>query len=125
MPVIQAFVDGKGIQVKIDKEWKDISVFNFAQMNVDKYRIKPEPKYRPFEDAEECWQEMQKHQPFGWLKGKEAEGYATMQGIALDSSRHTLLVAVSTEAVYIYVDKAMERYDFADGEPFGVKEEGV
>lgn len=34
--------------------------------NPDSYRIKPEPKYRPFKDAEECWQEMLKHEPFGY-----------------------------------------------------------
>ena len=30
------------------------------------YRIKPE--YRPFANAEECWCEMLKHKPFGWVE---------------------------------------------------------
>ena len=123
-----AYADGKEVEfMNSDGEvWADVDnpAFNWYG-NISRYRVKYEPKYRPFEDAEECRQEMYKHQPFGWLKGKEAEGYATIQGIASDSSRHKLLVAVSTEAVYISADKAMERYDFADGEPFGVKEEGV
>lgn len=29
-----------------------------------------EPKYRPFKDIEECWNEMKKHEPFGYVKSK-------------------------------------------------------
>ena len=39
----------------------------------NKYRIKPEPKYRPFKDAKECWAEMQKHLPIGWLTFQNGE----------------------------------------------------
>lgn len=35
-------------------------------MNPQDYRIKPE--YRPFKDAKECFEEMQKHKPYGWVK---------------------------------------------------------
>lgn len=68
MPIIQAFAEGKTIQAAGGRGWYDVDNINF---NSCKYRIKPEPKYRPFNDAEECWQEMQKHQPFGWVKYKE------------------------------------------------------
>lgn len=27
-----------------------------------------EPSYRPFKNQEECWNEMLKHEPFGWVK---------------------------------------------------------
>ncbi len=39
----------------------------------DGYRIKPESKYRPFKDEKECWQEMQKHQPIGWITFQDGE----------------------------------------------------
>lgn len=47
-------------------DWTEIKEIGYWD-NIE-YRIKPEPKYRPFKDAEECWNEMQKHQPFGWTK---------------------------------------------------------
>ncbi len=75
LPIIQAFAEGKTIQVKAsDGLWYgregENCEFNF---NADPqvYRIKSEPKYRPFENKEECWQEMLKHEPFGWVKYKE------------------------------------------------------
>ena len=49
LPIIQAFAEGKVIQFKssITNEWRD---FNEPAFNglPDNYRIKPEPKYRPF-----------------------------------------------------------------------------
>lgn len=81
------------------------------------YRIKPDPKYRPFKDAEECWQEMQKHQPFGWVKMKDTEsGYYILKGIA------NQVVIGLNETPFSY-KKVFEDYIFADGIPFGVKVE--
>jgi hypothetical protein len=67
-PIIQAFAEGKTIQVQEDINWCYLG--NNADFNLSpqRYRIKTEPKYRPFENKEECWQEMLKHQPFGWTK---------------------------------------------------------
>ena len=69
--VMQAYIDGKQIQFYDDtnKVWKDI--FDPDWFPSTFYRIKPQPKYRSFKNAEECWQEMLKHQPFGWIKCKE------------------------------------------------------
>lgn len=86
--------------------------------NNTEYRIKPESQYRPFKDTKECWQEMQKHQPFGWIKGKEGEHHSLITSIIADE-----------EEVYIngisgfVLDEIMEHYTFADGLPFGVKDE--
>ena len=74
LPIIKAFSEGKeieGIYKGIKSPW-----FKVEDMVFDggtKYRIKPEPAYRPFKDAEECWAEMQKHQPFGWVKSKQTQ----------------------------------------------------
>ena len=67
LPIIQAFAEGKTIQVKERGKWVDLDETDFSR-SIDEYRIKPEQKYRPFKTREECWQEMQKHQPFGWVK---------------------------------------------------------
>lgn len=80
-PILQAYADEKAIECRtkpgtistsIPNEWTEMKEIGF--WNGIEYRIKPEQKYRPFKDAEECWQEMQKHQPFGWVKCKEG-GY--------------------------------------------------
>ena len=69
LPVLQSFADGKTIErrcIKGDKYlWYDDEDPNFD--NDFEYRIKPGLKYRPFKNAEECWKEMQKHRPFGWV----------------------------------------------------------
>ena len=69
-PIIQAYAEGKAIESRCIKGdaslWYDDEDPSFD--NDFEYRIKPEPKFRPFKNAEECWQEMQKHQPFGWIK---------------------------------------------------------
>lgn len=76
LPIIQAFAEGKGVETKTGSGWISIENMSFAG-NPDSYRIKPEPKFRPFKDAEECWQEMLKHQPFGVVKDKYFANYQT------------------------------------------------
>ena len=71
------------------------------------YCIKPEPKYRPFKSTEECWDEMQKHQPFGWMKTK-----------SFPSEYH-----INNISKYIDFSNYFNVYTFADGSPFGIKEE--
>lgn len=63
MPIIKAFAEGKTIQFRE----RDIEEPSFDGC-INEYRIKPELKYRPFKNQEECWEEMLKHQPFGWLR---------------------------------------------------------
>lgn len=115
MPVIQAFADGKDVETKTSSGWISIENMSFAG-NPDSYRIKPEPKYRPFKDAEECWQEMQKHQPFGWVKCKE------------DGSLGLITLIISEENIFINgvgcnSERTMRGFTFADGNPFGILEE--
>ena len=79
LPILQAFADGKTIEsryIKGDKSlWYDDEDLSFD--NDLEYRIKPEPKYYPFANAEECWNELKKHQPFGWIKDKN-DGHLTL-----------------------------------------------
>ena len=83
LPIIQAFAEGKEIECRVEDKWhKVLEICN--ETNPQDYRIKPEPKYRPFKDAKECWQEMQKHQPFGWIKGKEGEHHSLITSIIAD-----------------------------------------
>ena len=121
-PFIKAFGEGKDIEIRSKNphaqlnDWAKMDEFIFGNFE---YRIKPEPKYRPFKDAEECWQEMQKHQPIGWIKSKEAteDVYFTITGLT-----NTCGVMLNSpegkrfSGLYDY-------YTFADRTPFGIKEE--
>ena len=125
LPILQAFVEGKEIQsLTSDNRWVDggefLSKFDIEVMvtNPEFFRIKPQPKYRPFQSAEECWQEMQKHQPFGWVK-TEAGEYRFIDRVT--SEIHLADQGKSYSAFC----GALESFTFADGEPFGAKEEGV
>lgn len=121
--ILQAHSEGKEIEFYSSdfNEWHTAAMTNIIGLidNVDSYRIKPEQKFRPFASAEECWAEMQKHQPFGWVK-----------------SRGRYFSIVSVDDVYAYLSDnyssaillaSKNSYNdntFADGTPFGVKVEG-
>ena len=74
--LMKAYVDGKQIQFFSILENKWVDTIDPSWLPCNRYRIKPEPNYRPFKNAEECWQEMQKHKPFGWIKNKNDGHYA-------------------------------------------------
>ena len=118
MPIIQAFAEGKTIQYYdslIDiADWEDCENPNFENLTY-KFRIKPEPTYRPFKDAEECWQEMLKHKPFGWVKSTLFKDFALVKRVT------TLYVEINRDIID-YKD-ALEKFTFADDNNFGVKVE--
>lgn len=122
MPLFQAIAEGKTIQWNDMGVWSDIDgddegfFLDTFVGNTVGYRIKPEPKYRPFKDAEECWQEMLKHQPFGWVKCKG------------DGSLGLITLIINEESIYINSigsnsERTMREFTFADGTPFGILEE--
>lgn len=133
-PILQAFAEGKTIETRrkpttdnngVTKDgWYEFN--NWTEMkeleywvNVE-YRIKPEPKYRPFANTEECWQEMLKHQPFGWVKNNNL-----YRNILETSDGAILLPSFPGEMFVFSFNKAKEKFTFADGQQFGVKiEEG-
>lgn len=126
MPILQALAEGKIIQFAATyKEWVDLDgdkdglLLETLINNPKSYRVKPEPKFRPFKDAEECWQEMLKHQPFGVVKDKYFANYQT----------HRAFTCLVTNGCHFrgYEDETFENSFknllFADGTPFGIKVE--
>ena len=76
LPIIEAYSEGKDIEIlNINDEWELLTdpVFDDEPC---RYGIKPEIKYRPFKSKEECWEEMKKFQPFGWVKDKYTDQYS-------------------------------------------------
>ena len=119
--VMQAYVEGKQIQYKDDEVWIDIDDPDWDWHNWE-YRIKPEPNYRPFRDSEECWQEMQKHRPFGWIKDKNDGHYAMITKVNADFDKKH--IAISGINIWT-LSETMCDYTFADGEPFGINIEDL
>ena len=114
LPIIQAFAEGKCVETKTGSGWINMENMSFAG-NPLQYRIKPEPKYRPFANAEECWKEMQKHQPFAWVKEKHSDRYSLITEV------NGLSIKVKEGCLFT---DSVKYYTFSDGFPFGVKVEG-
>ena len=120
-PFLQAFAKGEAIECRtkpiavkgtsVPNDWTEMTEIEF--WNNTEYRIKPEPKYRPFKDAKECWSEMLKHQPFGWVKSTLFKDLALVQRVT------TLYVEINRDIID-YKD-TLEKFTFADCTPFGVK----
>lgn len=109
-PIIKAYGEGKIIQyLSDDCIWEDREYLNFNSEPY-KYRIKPKIKYRPFKNVEECWEEMQKHQPFGWIKH-----------ITENETQKGYFIIEITNLTNFNIN--FKYFLFADGTPFGIKEE--
>ena len=119
LPIIQAFAEGKHIQWRNHcKKWIDVDERDglYTEFPSSIYRIKPEPTYRPFRTKEECWNEMLKHQPFGWVK--YGESIYSIQHIDSDS-----ITISDYEGLYSHeFNVSFVNSTFIDGTPFGVKE---
>ena len=116
--VMLAYADGKEIEYLCKDGWRVTTnaLFNWNN-DANYYRIKPEPKYRPFKNTEECWLEMQKHQPFGWVRYK-------MKPIVIGSIASLYDTEIEPyDACTSSYKEALQIFTFADGQPFGVKEE--
>ena len=125
LPIIQAWAEGKNIQFLSDGEWHDINQADFT-CYPDKYRIKPEQKYRPFKTQEECWNEMMKHHPFGWLKSKKDGRLRCIGEVSWSDEFETVCIALSTNLPSSRsADSVFEEYTFYDGTTFGINEEQI
>ena len=127
LPIIQAYAEGKQIQDAIEglTDWVDTDEINLEYEGQKiKHRIKPEPKYRPFKTQEECWNEMMKHRPFGWVKSKD-KGYFHLIGLVQFASEleDVMITFATSEQLARSSRSIYENYIFADGTPFGIKEE--
>lgn len=121
LPILQAFVEGKDIEFRRNSNgnkslWYDIrDEINLECSSDYEFRINTPPIYRPFANVEECWKEMLKHQPFGWLKDKE-DGHCAL----LTSVDNGDLCAINGYKGWNF-NGIRECFTFADGATFGIK----
>ena len=114
--VMEAYTNGKKIQyLNDDNGWIDAPNPLFDWDNCV-YRIKPEDTYRPFKTQEECWNEMLKHQPFGWVRSKK---YNALLWNVTSINKDDITIICD----YYKFHRAFECFEFTDGTPFGIKEE--
>lgn len=113
--ILQAFKEGKKIEILCDDDlwaWVDKShIFDFEH---NEYRIKPEPKLRPYKDAEEFLTAIKEH------------------GILKSYGLYYQPIFFDDKGVIIYAGSKIESYDFVelneyfawqDGSPCGVEED--
>ena len=122
LPIIQAFADGKTIEYRTSGgAWKVAQTPTWSSCLF--YRIKPEPKYRPFKTKEECWDEILKHQPFGWLKSKKNGSFCCIGEVSWSDAFRDVHITYSTnESLAHSTISVFNEYTFADGTPFGIRE---
>ena len=115
--IFNAYAEGKTIEVFLDLDWKWVEVpsdgYCFDVENKS-YRIKKEPKYRPFKNAKECLEEMRKHQPVGWVKSKKTSMFYCITTLGES------LIAINS--CYYKFNECYYNFNFADGQPLGIKE---
>ena len=114
-PIVKAYSEGKTIEYLTTKDkWVELEdpEFNY---NASLYRIKPEPTYRPFKNADECWEEMKRHEPFGWIKRISNNEYIYI-------NRITQFHIGYSQMMYIGFNLAFSKFQFPDGTPFGIRE---
>jgi len=125
-PIFEAIKEGKTIQWLDMGLWRDIDgddegfFLDTLIGKTDGYRIKSEPKYRPFANAEECWAEMLKHQPFGWTIDK---AFPTKECITNVISKGIVYGKIESKEDIMSFEAVFNYFKFADGTPFGIKVE--
>ena len=114
-PIIKAYSEGKEIELSdpCNGKWELIEEPEFTD-RANLYRIKKELKYRPFENANECLEEIVRHRPVGWIKSS--------RGIFNIFEIGEYYIVIAKSGVNRY-DAAINDFVFVDGTPFGIKEE--
>ena len=117
LPIIKAFSEGKDIEYfdTGSNKWRKSINPLFGDIC---YRIKPTPTYRPFANADECWQEMLKHQPVGWVEKKDTKSKEFINMISFNTESYPVHI---DNIHYPFSDMLFTDYTFADGSAFGVK----
>ena len=123
---MMAYAEGKNMEFSRwgAEDWRPCDNPSF-QCNIYRYRVQPEPKYRPFKNAEECWQEMQKHQPFGWITLQCGQKSGSKASIIKLTDNCFYFVGDGSGICHNLYNYEFDKHFwlFADGTPFGIRVE--
>lgn len=121
LPFLQAFANGEPIQALCNNEWCDTGDDPDIDPRFCKYRVKPKETYRPFNNCKECWKEMQKHVPFGWIASKKGIEHYHIDYISDPINKVPFMLRIDGSS-FNFAD-IFDDFTFPDGTPFGIKEE--
>ena len=123
---MMAYAEGKNMEFSRwgAEDWRPCDNPSF-QCNIYQYRVQPDPRYRPFKNAEECWQEMQKHQPFGWITLQCGQKSGSKASIIKLTDNCFYFVGDGSGICHNLYNYEFDKHFwlFADGTPFGIKVE--
>lgn len=123
--VMLAYANGKEIETLRFEEYVPCENPSFNWIDgkgIENYRIKPKPRYRPFKTQEECWNEMLKHQPFAFLSSANGYDWFSICRVFEEEGIPKITFASNPYSDYD-MTKVFDTFQFADGIPFGIKEE--
>lgn len=116
---IEAYAKGKIIQRydPINDKWNDCALDLKQLINENVHFLRIKPDVRTFRNQDECWNEMLKHSPFGWVKNRGN----LMKYFNIKSVTSTGVEFADTDNRYSFY-KMFDLYEFADGSLFGYQE---
>ena len=121
--VEQAYLNGEEIEVldirnQHTNEWQPCPypVFNW---DYARYRIKPTPKYIPFDSPDKVLDAIKEHGPYVTLIKNPYKWYEMIMGVT-PATIHIYDCGMSTHMLHDYKD-FLERYEFVDGTPCGIE----
>ena len=115
--IIKAYEDVKSIERRafFTSEWKSIDNINNYQFNFAEYeyRIKPVPKYRPYESVDEAFNDAKKHG--FWMQNVDRMYLRFIDGFHINKNSDIFICDYC-------VDDILDMFVWADdGSPCGVK----
>jgi hypothetical protein len=112
LPIIQAYAEGKEIQISTFGGWKTHEVMCFTSQAID-YRIKPEPEYIPF-TVKDLIMFMLKY-----IRRKDSFESIKIIGC----SKYCVLITIKGNIKNIPYEILFKEWEFVDGSPCGKPKE--
>lgn len=117
--IMQAYEDGKAIQYLYYGVWTDIDVpcWNWAKCQ---YRVKPEPKLRPYKDAAEFLQAQKEH---GMYLTKDGKSYYIPIQVYTCCAGDICVQIFKSDYIVETAVELCNNWKWQDGTPCGIMEE--
>lgn len=117
--IMQAYLDGKQIQVKYDEsyDWDDMRIDIEPDWDWEccNYRVKPEHKLRPYASAKEFVEAMREHGPMVTLKS------SCLYSMPIETTTGQNIVLNNDQRLTL--QEAFDNLVWQDGTPCGIMEE--